>query len=98
MRRTLYHDDHEAYRDSVRTFLAKEVGPRYADWERARIAQKARWLPGIASGRTVCAIAMTEPGPRVHRLTYLPDLRRHRGDHEGDRGPFAATRLKGEPQ
>jgi len=132
MRRTLYDAEHEAFRDTVRTFLAKEVVPHAAEWDRAGIVprelfaaagaqglvgmavpeehggggtpdfrfnavlgeevmragvagpgaglclvndvclpyfldlatdeQKARWLPGIAAGELVPAIAMTEPG------------------------------------
>ncbi len=132
MRRTLYDADHEAFRDTVRTFLAKEVVPHAAEWDRAGIVprelfaaagaqgligtavpeefggggtadfrfnavlgeevmragaagpgaglclvndvclpyfldlataeQRARWLPGIAAGELVPAIAMTEPG------------------------------------
>jgi alkylation response protein AidB-like acyl-CoA dehydrogenase len=132
MRRTLYDADHEAFRDTVRTFLSKEVVPHATEWDRAGIVprdlfvaagaqgllgtavpeqyggggtpdfrfnavlgeevaragvagpgaglclindvclpyfldlgtdeQRARWLPGIASGELVTAIAMTEPG------------------------------------
>jgi alkylation response protein AidB-like acyl-CoA dehydrogenase len=132
MRRHLFEDEHEAFRDSFRRFLEKEVVPHHAQWERdgivprevflaagangflgmavpqeyggggvadfrfnvviaeetARAAvtgfglgislhndivlpyvlsfttdeQKARWLPGIASGELVTAIAMSEPG------------------------------------
>ena len=132
MRRTLYDAEHEAFRDTVRTFLAKEVVPHAAEWDRAGIVprelfaaagaqgllgmavpeehggggapdfrfnavlgeevmragvagpgaglclvndvclpyvldlateeQQARWLPGIAAGSLVPAIAMTEPG------------------------------------
>jgi acyl-CoA dehydrogenase len=130
MRRTVYTEDHEAFRATIRDFLAKEVAPRFSDWEKAgapprdfyrrvgelgiigiqipeeyggagqasfkfnavlseevfrakvglgslrvhmdlvlpyllRYAnneQKQRWLPGIASGDVMTAIAMTEPG------------------------------------
>ncbi|WP_432837460.1 acyl-CoA dehydrogenase family protein [Dactylosporangium sp. CA-092794] len=131
MDRDVFTPDHDAYRDSVRSFLQKEVVPHYDDWERAGIVdrelfvrsaalgvfaavperfggagvrdfrynavwaeeaahagvapaalgpalqadvclpylldltseeQKARWLPGVASGTTVTAVAMTEPG------------------------------------
>lgn len=132
MERTLYSDDHLAFADSFRAFIAKEILPHYADWENAGIAprdlyeragasgflgmaipteyggggshdfrfnailaeelaaagiggaglgitlhndittpyyvdigtdeQKLRWLPGIASGELITAIAMTEPG------------------------------------
>ncbi len=131
MDRNLYEAEHEAFRDSVRTFLTKEVVPHYDTWERAGIVpkrlfaqvaelglfaavpeeyggadntdfrynavfleesaraavspatlgatlqadvcmpylleltdaeQKKRWLPRVASGEAVTAIAMTEPG------------------------------------
>ena len=132
MRRTLFEDEHEMFRDSVRGFIAKEMVPHNDEWEKAGIVdrdvfakagalgfvgmavpeehggggvddfrynvviaeeiqragvnaaglgwtlhndiclpylltlttdeQKARWLPGFASGQLITAIAMTEPG------------------------------------
>src|ERR1700676_5359004 len=132
MKRALYGPDHQAYRETVREFLAREVVPHQNDWDRerwidravfARAAkagiyalqideryggageadyryrmvvceevarinalsfgltvslqddlvlhylldltddeQKQRWLPGFASGETIGALAMTEPG------------------------------------
>lgn len=132
MRRTLFEPEHEAFRDSVRRFLEKEVVPHHEQWEADGIVprelftaagrhgflgmsvpeefggggvddfrfntvlgeevmrcgaaaaalgltlhndiclpyfqryctaeQRQRWLPGIASGELITAIAMTEPG------------------------------------
>ncbi|HWG61291.1 MAG TPA: acyl-CoA dehydrogenase family protein [Streptosporangiaceae bacterium] len=132
MRRTLFDDDHEAFRQSVRKFLTAEVAPHLEEWDEAGIVprelftaagrsgflgmaideeyggggvvdfrfnavlgeevmrcgaggaglgltlhndiclpyflaycndkQKRRWLPGIASGELITAIAMSEPG------------------------------------
>ena len=129
--RAIFDEDHEAFRESFRAWIAKEVSPDYMDWEAAGIApremyssagkygflgmqipeeyggggtsdfrfnqviaeelaaagiggaglgltlhndvttpyfleicneeQKQRWLPGIASGELITAIAMTEP-------------------------------------
>ncbi|MFC9764874.1 acyl-CoA dehydrogenase family protein [Rhodococcus jostii] len=129
-RRALYDDEHEAFRDSFRSFLESRVVPQYAQWERDGIVprkvfreagdlgflgmeipeeyggggvsdfrfnaviaeeiartgtvsvginlhndicvpyflayandeQRAHWLPGLASGELIAAIAMTEPG------------------------------------
>lgn len=36
MRRNLYEDDHEAYRGTVREFLAREVTPHQHNWDRDR--------------------------------------------------------------
>ena len=130
--RSLFNDDHQAFRDSFASFIAKEMTPHYLEWEAAGIAprelfaaagqygflgiavpeqyggggtddfrfnmilaeelaaagiggaglgltlhndittpyfieycnpeQAARWLPGIANGTLITAIAMTEPG------------------------------------
>jgi alkylation response protein AidB-like acyl-CoA dehydrogenase len=127
-----FDDDHEAFRESITAFVAKELTPHYLDWERDGIVprevfrsagaygfvgmavperhggggstdfrfnqvlaeelayagiggaglgitlhndittpyfveycndeQGERWLPGIASGELITAIAMTEPG------------------------------------
>jgi len=132
MRRSLFDADHEAFRESFRAFLDKEVVPHQDTWDAAGIVprelfttagrsgflgmdvpeelggggvsdfrfnaviaeevmrcgaaaaglgislhndiclpyflaycseeQKQRWLPGIASGELITAIAMTEPG------------------------------------
>jgi alkylation response protein AidB-like acyl-CoA dehydrogenase len=132
MRRRLFEAEHEGFRESVRTFLAKEVVPHLETWDAAGIVprelfttagaagflgmaipeelggggvsdfrfnavldeeimtagaagaglglslhndiclpyfldlateeQQRRWLPGIASGKLITAIAMTEPG------------------------------------
>ena len=130
MRRDVFDADHEEFRALVREFVAKEVVPHYADWEKAGrlprslfeqlgslgllgmsvpeeyggmgladyrysvvlqeeaaralvtlgtvrtqldvvlpyflayadTAQRERWFPGLASGRLLTAIAMTEPG------------------------------------
>jgi alkylation response protein AidB-like acyl-CoA dehydrogenase len=132
MKRQLFDEDHELYRESIRSFVEQEIAPNYLQWskngivprelflglgelgalgfgvpeefggsgvddfrfnlilteEAARLnvspaivgpglvvdivlpyfltmatdEQKARWLPGIVSGKTIAAIAMTEPG------------------------------------
>ena len=131
MRRALFEPEHKTYRESVQAFVAKEMIPKYPEWEHAGIVprdlfvlagelglfaavpeeyggsgvadfrynvifseeaaragvapaalgltlqadvcmpyllglaneeQKQRWLPGIADGSLITAIAMTEPG------------------------------------
>lgn len=130
MRRTVFDDDHEVFRATVRDVLAREVVPVFPEWEKAGAAprgfyrllgklgilgvrvpeeyggggqrsfkfnavvneemaraklglgtvrvhtdivlpyllryaddgQKRRWLPGVADGDLMTAIAMTEPG------------------------------------
>jgi long-chain-acyl-CoA dehydrogenase len=132
VKRTIFEDEHRDYRESVRRFLAAEVTPHHAEWEREGIVprelfakaaergvlamavpeayggagvedfrfnqivveevayagvagsglgitlhndiclpyflsycteeQRARWLPGVADGAAITALAMTEPG------------------------------------
>jgi alkylation response protein AidB-like acyl-CoA dehydrogenase len=47
--RTLYESDHEAYRETVREFLAREVVPHQDDWE------KAHWIDREAFARAAKA-------------------------------------------
>jgi alkylation response protein AidB-like acyl-CoA dehydrogenase len=150
MRRRLFEAEHEVFRDSVRTFLAKEVLPHHQAWESAGIVprelftaagaagflgmaipeefggggvadfrfnavlgeevmyagaaaaglgltlhndvclpyfldlateeQHRRWLPGIASGELITALAMTEPGMGSDLAGLATTAVRH-GDH-----------------
>ncbi|MEV0000579.1 acyl-CoA dehydrogenase family protein [Streptomyces sp. NPDC050848] len=48
MKRRLYTADHEAFRATVRTFLAKEVLPHYEQWEKDGIVAREAWR---AAGR-----------------------------------------------
>jgi alkylation response protein AidB-like acyl-CoA dehydrogenase len=48
MRRELFDEEHEAFRETVRTFLAKEVVPYHEQWERDGIVDRSAWR---AAGR-----------------------------------------------
>jgi alkylation response protein AidB-like acyl-CoA dehydrogenase len=50
MRRNLYHEDHEAYRETVREFLAREVVPHHEDWERERWIDRAVFARAAKAG------------------------------------------------
>ncbi|WP_328321032.1 acyl-CoA dehydrogenase family protein [Streptomyces sp. NBC_00388] len=148
MKRQIFTAGHEAFRETVRTFLSKEVLPYYEQWEKdgivsreawlaagrqgllgiavpeeyggggntdfrysavlaeeftragasglalglhndivgpylstlATAEQRQRWLPGFCSGRTVTAIAMTEPGAGSD-LQAIRTSADDRGDH-----------------
>ena len=41
--RSIYNDDHRAYRDVVRSFLAKEVAPHFEAWENNGIVARRFW-------------------------------------------------------
>jgi alkylation response protein AidB-like acyl-CoA dehydrogenase len=46
--RDLFTEDHDAFRDSVRAFVAKEVAPYHEQWEEDRVVSRDAWL---AAGR-----------------------------------------------
>ncbi len=41
--RTLFSSDHEAFRDSFRRFIAKEIAPFHADWEEQGYVDRQVW-------------------------------------------------------
>jgi alkylation response protein AidB-like acyl-CoA dehydrogenase len=50
MQRTFFDTDHEAYREVVREFLAREVEPHYERWETDRLVDRSAWLAAGRSG------------------------------------------------
>jgi alkylation response protein AidB-like acyl-CoA dehydrogenase len=50
MRRSRYDAEHEAFRESVRTFLQREVVPRHAEWERAGKVDREVWIEAGKQG------------------------------------------------
>ncbi|WP_432148678.1 acyl-CoA dehydrogenase family protein [Streptomyces sp. bgisy029] len=48
MQRQIFTEEHDAFRETVRAFLAKEVLPYYEQWERDGIVSRDAWL---AAGR-----------------------------------------------
>jgi alkylation response protein AidB-like acyl-CoA dehydrogenase len=50
MQRILYEADHEAYRESVREFLAREVVPHQHDWDRDRWIDRAVFSRAAKAG------------------------------------------------
>lgn len=48
--RTLFDDGHEAFRETVRRFIAKEITPYYAQWEDDGIVSREVWLAAGDAG------------------------------------------------
>ncbi|MDT2006879.1 acyl-CoA dehydrogenase [Rhodococcus opacus] len=44
MQRSIFEKDHEAYRETVREFLAREIEPHYEQWEADRLIDRSAWL------------------------------------------------------
>jgi alkylation response protein AidB-like acyl-CoA dehydrogenase len=50
MQRTLNEPEHDAFRDTVRTFLERHVVPRHAEWEKAGIVDREVWVEAGKQG------------------------------------------------
>ncbi len=48
--RTLFNADHEAFRDTVRRFIAREIAPFHAAWEEQGYVDREVWRKAGASG------------------------------------------------
>ena len=50
MRRTIFDDDHELFREQVRRFVEAEVAPRVAEWNAAGTSDRETWRKAGAAG------------------------------------------------
>jgi len=50
MRRTIFEPEHDHFRESVRTFIAKEAVPYTEEWERAGMVDRSFWRKAAESG------------------------------------------------
>ena len=48
--RTVYREDHEAYRDMVRKFIARECAPLQSQWDKAGRVDRETWLKAGREG------------------------------------------------
>jgi acyl-CoA dehydrogenase len=55
-KRTLFNEDHEAFRDTVRRFIEKEITPYHAQWEHDRIVPRELWRKAGAAGMLCCTV------------------------------------------
>jgi alkylation response protein AidB-like acyl-CoA dehydrogenase len=56
IQRTLFNEEHEAFRDTVRRFIDKEIAPYHAQWEKAGIVPRELWLKAGAAGMLCCTV------------------------------------------
>jgi alkylation response protein AidB-like acyl-CoA dehydrogenase len=66
----LYEAEHEAFRASVREFLAKEVVPHHAAWEEAGVVDRAVWQKAGAQGLLGMDVAEEFGGGGVKDFRY----------------------------
>jgi acyl-CoA dehydrogenase len=54
--RSLFAEEHEMFRQSVRRFVEKEIVPFHAEWEREGIVPRELWLKAGAQGMLCCTV------------------------------------------
>ena len=66
--RTLYSPDHEAFRDSFRRFIDKEIAPFHADWEEQGYVDRAVWNKAGDNGFLCMSMPEAYGGSGADRL------------------------------
>jgi alkylation response protein AidB-like acyl-CoA dehydrogenase len=56
IKRNLFNEEHEAFRDSVRKFIAKEIAPYHARWEEDGIVPREIWTKAAEAGMLCCTV------------------------------------------
>ncbi|WP_181766245.1 acyl-CoA dehydrogenase family protein [Streptomyces albidus (ex Kaewkla and Franco 2022)] len=74
MKRQIFTEDHEAFRQTVRTFLAKEVEPHYEQWEKDGIVSREAWLAAGRQGLLGLAVPEEFGGGGVEDFRYAAVL------------------------
>jgi acyl-CoA dehydrogenase len=69
--RTLFNEEHEMWRNSVRRFVEQEIVPFHAQWEHDGIVPRELWLKAGEHGLLCCTVPERYGGPG---LDYLFDV------------------------
>ncbi|MGH1369599.1 MAG: acyl-CoA dehydrogenase family protein [Maritimibacter sp.] len=56
IKRALFSEDHEIFRDSVRKFVEKEIVPYHAQWEKDGVVPRELWLKAGEQGLLCCTV------------------------------------------
>jgi alkylation response protein AidB-like acyl-CoA dehydrogenase len=70
VQRTIFDDEHELFRDSVRRFIAAEVAPHNDRWEREGLADRSLFTGAGAHGFLGMAAPAEHGGGGVHDFRY----------------------------
>jgi alkylation response protein AidB-like acyl-CoA dehydrogenase len=54
--RRLFTQEHEMFRDSVRKFIAREIAPYHASWEKDGVVPRELWLKAGDAGLLCCTV------------------------------------------
>ena len=65
MRRTIFDDDHELYRQATREFISREITPHHEQWEIDGVVSRDSWLAAGAGGHLCHSVAEEYGGAGV---------------------------------
>jgi acyl-CoA dehydrogenase len=60
--RTLFSAEHDTFRETARRFIAREITPHHAAWEKAGVVPRDLWLKAGAAGLLCCDVPDTYGG------------------------------------
>jgi alkylation response protein AidB-like acyl-CoA dehydrogenase len=69
--RTLFQEEHEIFRDSIRRFVDNELVPNHAQWERDGCVPRSAWLAAGAAGLLCGQIDEKYGGPGADFLANV---------------------------
>jgi len=61
--RTLFNDEHDTFRASLKRFIATELAPHREEWERTGIVSREAWERAGAAGFLCCTVPEAYGGP-----------------------------------
>ncbi|MGE0313446.1 MAG: acyl-CoA dehydrogenase family protein [Lautropia sp.] len=77
--RTLFTADHELFRESLRRFIAAEIMPFHADWEKAGMVPREAWRKAGAAGFLCTAVPQAyggQGGDFLHSAIMVEEMAR----------------------
>jgi alkylation response protein AidB-like acyl-CoA dehydrogenase len=84
--RTLFSDEHDAFRASVQSFITKEIAPYHAQWEKDGVVSRDVWAKAGETGLLCCSVPAEYGGPDagfLYSVVVMEELAR-----AGFTGPF----------
>ena len=79
MKRRLFTSDHEMFRDSVRSFIEKELAPHHAQWEKDELVPRSAWAKAGEAGLLCCDVPEEYGGPGadwLYNIVVIEELAR----------------------
>lgn len=70
MERTIFESEHQLFRQSVQTFIEREVAPHYERWEREGVVDRALWEKAGAAGFLSLGIPEEDGGSGIDDFRY----------------------------